>query len=84
LTHARNATKTAATIAAHASDLLVGHFIQLIERERLDHIEECPTCKSRDVRPHFDPAIEPDGAYYETCGSCGWSNHPGTPEDDDD
>src|SRR5947209_12023317 len=47
LTHARNATKTAATITTHAADLLVGHFIQLVEFDRLDHTEQCPTCKSR-------------------------------------
>ena len=84
LTHARNATKTAATITTHAADLLVGHFIQLVDFDRLDHTEQCPTCKSRDVRQHFDPAIAPDGDYYLTCGACDWSSHPAPPEEDDD
>jgi len=78
LTHARNATKTAASIAAHACDTAVGHFVQLMERERIDRGEKCPICNSRDVRSHFDMAIEPDGDYYLTCGSCGWSSHPAT------
>ena len=82
LTHARSATETAASISTQACDILVGHFISLVERERLDHTEKCPTCKSRDIRSHFDQAIEPDGDYYETCGVCGWSSHPGTPEPD--
>lgn len=79
LTHTRSATKTAATISTQACDTLVGHFISLVERERLDPTgDKCPTCNSRDVRSHFDPAIEPDGDYYLTCGKCEWSSHPGT------
>jgi hypothetical protein len=77
LTHTRSATNTAATIAVHACDVVVGHVIALVEHERLDHTEKCPTCKSRDVRSHFDPAIEPDGDYYQTCGACKWCSHPG-------
>jgi hypothetical protein len=84
LTHTRSATKTAATISAQACDTLVGHFISLVERERLDHIEECPLCKSRDVRSHFDPTIEPDGDYFQTCGVCDWRSHPGTPDEEED
>lgn len=84
LTHSKSATQTGASIAMQACDTLVGHFISLVEHERLDHTEECPMCKSRDVRPHFDPAIEPDGDYYVTCGVCEWSSHPGTPDPDAD
>jgi len=85
LTHTRSATKTAATISAQACDTLVGHFISLVERERLDPTgEKCPICNSRDVRSHFDPAIAPDGDYYLTCGVCDWSSHPGTPDDDEE
>jgi hypothetical protein len=84
LTHTRHATKTAAAIAAHAVDTVVGHLISVVERERLDREgETCPVCSSRDVRSHYDIAIEPAGDYYRTCGSCGWSNHPGSPEEDD-
>lgn len=80
LTHSRSATKTAASIATHASDTVVGHFIQLVVRDRTDRAEECPACKSRDIRSHFDPAIEPDGDYYLSCGVCSWSSRPATPE----
>ena len=55
----------------------VGHFISLIEREPLDHIDECPICKSRDARSHFDHAIEP-------CGACYWSSHPGTRDEEEE
>jgi hypothetical protein len=64
LTHARNANKTASSIAIHACKTMVGHFIQVLERDRSDHRESCPTCKSRDVRTHFDIGIGSDGAYY--------------------
>ena len=76
LVHDRDANKTASLIAIHACDTVVGHFIQIFERERTDHTEECPLCKSRHIRTHFDPGIEPDGDYYTTCGACGWSSHP--------
>jgi hypothetical protein len=81
LTHARSATATAAIIAAQTCDTLVGDFISLVERERLDRTDKCPACKSRDVRSHFDPAIGLDGDYYQTCGACRWSSHPGAQED---
>lgn len=76
LTHDRDANKTAASIAIHACDIVVGHFVQILERDRTDHTEECPVCKSRRIRTHFDEAIEPDGDYYMTCALCGWSTHP--------
>lgn len=80
LTHHRNARKTAAVIAAEAVDAIVLHHIRLLSRERTDRIEQCPLCQSRNIRSHFDVGIEPDGAYYETCGACHWSSHPGYPE----
>jgi hypothetical protein len=76
LTHHRNATSTASSIAIHACDTVVGHFIQLLMRNKTDDVEQCPLCKSRDVRTHFDRDIEPDGEYYMTCGACSWGTHP--------
>lgn len=74
LTHDRNANDTASSIAIHSSDTVVGHFVTILMRERTS--EKCPFCNSRNVRTHFDLTIEPDGAYYMTCGACDWSNHP--------
>lgn len=76
LTHDRNANKTASSIAIHACDTVVGHLIQILERERTDRTDQCPLCKSRHIRTHFDISIEPDGDYYMTCGICNWSSHP--------
>ena len=77
LTHDREANDTAASISIHASDTMVGHFVQLLARDRTDKTEECLVCKSRNVRTHYDQQIEPDGDYYMTCGECDWSTHPG-------
>jgi len=76
LTHDRNANKTVTSIAVHAVDTLIGHNVFLLMRESTDKTEQCPVCSSRNIRTHFDMEIEPDGAYYQTCGSCDWSNHP--------
>ncbi len=76
LTHDRNANGTASTIAIQSCDTVVGHFLQMLMRERTGNTHECPLCKSRNVRTHFDISIEPDGDYYMTCGVCDWSNHP--------
>jgi len=76
ITHHRNANATATSIAIHACDTIVGHFIQMLVRDRTDNVERCPLCKSRNVRTHFDHTIEPDGEYYVTCGVCKWSTHP--------
>ena len=76
LTHDRNANDTATSIAIHACDTMVGHFVQLLMRDRTDNTEECPVCKSRNVRTHYDHRIEPDGDYYMTCGECDWNTHP--------
>jgi len=77
LTHDRNADQTASAIAIEACDTVVGHFVQILERARTDRTDECPLCKSRNIRTHFDPSIQPDGDYYVTCGVCDWNNHPG-------
>lgn len=76
LTHDRDANKTASSIAIHACGTIVGHFVQILERERTDWAEQCPLCKSRNMRTHFDISIEPDGDYYMACGACNWSSHP--------
>jgi len=76
LTHDRHANKTASSIALHAVDVLIGHYVLLLSRDRTDSTEKCPLCSSRDIRTHFDIGIEPDGAYYDTCGACRWSSHP--------
>jgi hypothetical protein len=76
LTHDRSANQTASFIAISACDTMVGHTAQLLQRDKTDNVETCPRCLSRNVRSHFDINIEPDGAYYVTCGQCEWSSHP--------
>lgn len=76
LTHDRSANKAASSIAIHSCDTVVGHFIQILVREKTDSTDECPLCKSRNIRSHFDASIEPDGEYYLTCGACEWNSHP--------
>jgi len=76
LTHDRSANKMASSFAIRACDTVVGHFCQVLEREKTDRTEQCPLCKSRNIRTHFDISIEPDGDYYMTCGVCNWSSHP--------
>lgn len=79
LTHHRNATKTSASIALNACGTLIGNYAQLLNKEKNDKFENCPECSSRNLRTHYDINIEPDGAYYATCGTCGWSDHPFNP-----
>jgi hypothetical protein len=76
LTHHRDASGTAASIAIHGCDTVVGHFVQILHREQAERVTHCPLCKSRNVRSHYDPYIPPDGDYYETCSVCRWSSHP--------
>ena len=76
LTHDRNANQTAASISIEACDVLIGHSLQLMVRKETQDVQSCPQCKSRDIRSHFDIQVEPDGSYYNTCGKCGWTNHP--------
>lgn len=77
LTHARSANKTASSIAIHACQTIIGHFIQILEKSRTDKTDQCPICRSRNVRSHFDIAISPEGDYYMSCGVCDWTDHPG-------
>jgi hypothetical protein len=76
LTHDRSANETAASVAIHSCQTTIGHFVQILERSRTDKTEQCPVCKSRNIRSHFDISIQPDGDYYSSCGVCGWTNHP--------
>ena len=76
LTHDRNVNNTASTIAIHSCDTVVGNFVHLLMQDRTGNVYECPVCKSRNVRTHFDISIEPDGDYFTTCGVCDWSSHP--------
>ncbi|MBY8308432.1 hypothetical protein KW529_14245 [Vibrio fluvialis] len=78
LTHSRNANKTASSIAIHSCQTVIGHFIQILERRRLDQNEACPVCKSRNIRTHFDFSIGDDGEYFSSCGVCNWTDHPDT------
>lgn len=77
LTHTRSAGKTASTIALEATRTVIGHFVHVVVRERTDKTDQCPQCKSRDIRTRFDPSLPPDGQYYLSCGACEWTNHPG-------
>lgn len=81
LTHHRNATKTSAAIALNACGTMIGHYAQLLNKEKKDKVEKCPECSSRNLRAHYDINIQPDGAYYTTYGACRWSNHPFVPLD---
>ncbi|HEX7776459.1 MAG TPA: hypothetical protein VF449_08015 [Parvibaculum sp.] len=77
LTHDRDANKTEAIIAHEAVGVQIGHFIQLVIRDRVDLVVQCPQCSSRDVRSYYDSEIRPDGAHYQRCRACDWCDHPG-------
>lgn len=77
LTHHRNANKTAALISVDSVDTIVRHYVNLLSRERVDRVDQCPRCASRNIRIFYDIDIAPDGAYFESCGECDWNNHPG-------
>lgn len=78
LTHTKSASRTASSIAIHSCQTVVGHLMQVLNREGQDRTDQCPVCKSRDVRSHFDIEIEPEGDYYLSCGVCDWDDHPGS------
>jgi len=78
LTHERNANQTASSIAIHSCQTIIGHFIHILQRDRTDKTGQCPVCKSRNIRTHFDITIPPDGDYYVSCGECAWTNRPDT------
>ena len=77
LTHHRNASKAATSIAMHSCQTTVGHFIKILERSKTEKTEQCPVCTSRNIRSHFDIGIPPDGDYFLSCGACRWTDHPG-------
>lgn len=81
LTHSRNANKTASSIAIHSCQTVIGHSIQILEKSRVDKTEQCPICKSRNIRSHFDISIGDDGEYFSSCGVCDWTDHPGAAEE---
>jgi len=80
LTHSQNANKTASLIAIEGSDQIVGNFVILLMMGRTDKSEICPQCASKNIRTHFDINVDPDGSYFDTCGECGWTNHPAATE----
>jgi len=81
LTHSRNANKTASSIAIHSCQTVIGHSIQILEKSRVDKTEQCPICKSRNIRSHFDISIGDDGEYFSSCGVCDWTDHPSAAEE---
>ena len=83
LTHDRGANKTTASIAIDGCDTIVGQYVELLMRGRTERPETCPRCSSRNIRTHFDIAIEDDGAYFDTCGACDWTSHPGYRDEGD-
>lgn len=83
LVHYKEADKTAATIALESCFALLGHTMQAIERASAAFADRCPSCRSRNIRSHFDPFLGADGEYYFTCGVCGWSSHPGEADEAD-
>lgn len=76
LTHTRSADQTASSISIQSCATVTGHFISLLQRERAGGTQECPACRSRNIRSHFDIDIAPDGDYFLSCGVCDWTNHP--------
>ncbi len=80
LTHAKNADNTASSIAIHSCQIVIGHFIQMFERNQVNDIKSCPVCKSRNIRSHFDISIGEDGEYFTSCGVCNWSDRPDVTE----
>lgn len=77
LTHSRSADRVATEIAIGGCESTLRTFIQLLERQRTGGTEECPSCRSRNIRTFFDIEIPPDGDYFLSCGACDWHNHPG-------
>ena len=75
ITHDRDASRSNTLIAAEACSTLRGHFTTLLFRQRFDLTEQCPDCKSRHVRQHYDRELNGVGGYYKSCGKCGWSDH---------
>jgi hypothetical protein len=83
LTHSRSADKVATEIAVGGCEATLRTFIQLLQRQRTGRMEECPSCRSRNIRTYFDIDIPPDGDYFLSCGACDWNNHPTVTIDSD-
>ena len=60
------------------------HSLRLLSRERADRVDQCPECGSRDLRTFYDPSIEPDGGYFESCGFCQWTGNPRAGDDEEE
>ena len=54
LTHSRSADRVATEIAIGGCEATLRTFIQLLERLRTGGAEECPSCRSRNIRTFFD------------------------------
>ena len=78
-THSKSIDKTASSVAIHSCQTVIGHFIQVLERQKSDDIATCPVCSSRNIRVHFDIAIGTDGDYFSSCGVCEWTDYPEEP-----
>lgn len=83
LTHSKSGGQMASSIAIHTCRTVIGNSFQILERDQEAHLDTCPTCKSRDVRRHFDIHIPPEGAYYHSCGVCKWTDYPDLKADSD-
>ncbi len=78
LTHTRSATRTASSIVMGTCQMVIGHYIQMLDGPRSEVVGRCPVCQSRELRSHFDISIAQDGSYYSSCGVCDWTDHPGS------
>lgn len=76
LTHDRNATRRNSLIAGETCSTLIGHYMQFLVGDRMEAIEQCPRCQSRDVRTHYDRDLNDAGGEYKTCGRCSWTDDP--------
>lgn len=81
ITHDTEANDTATVIALEAVENIIGDSIAVTLRARRDKTGSCPSCSSRNIKSHFDPLIGGAGDYFETCGVCDWSSHPGYDDD---
>lgn len=77
ITHDTKANDTATVIALEAVENVIGDSIAIVMRARRDKAGNCPSCSSRKIRTHYDNLIGENGDYFETCGVCDWSSHPG-------
>jgi len=78
ITHDKNASKTATLIALEHTNTVTGHLLILLERNKIDLIEQCPNCASRNLRSYYDSELGDSGDYYTSCGSCDWLSSDGS------